>query len=101
MFECVEVFFPFLTECVTDQFIEALTDLDNATRKMSGAKNQNKLKRHDDAGQKGKKKFKSLMRPFSGKMFLGPREVSPAPLLCRWTCIISLLLDSTCIPLLF
>ena len=33
MFKCVKVFFPFLTECVTDQFIKALTDLDNATGK--------------------------------------------------------------------
>ena len=33
MFKRVEVFFPFLTECVTDQFIEALTDIDNATGK--------------------------------------------------------------------
>ena len=33
MFKCVEVFFRFLTECVTDQFIKALTYLDNATGK--------------------------------------------------------------------
>ena len=51
MFKCVEVFFPFLTECVTDQFIEALTN--------PSAKNQKKMEWHDDAGQKGKKSLKA------------------------------------------
>ena len=59
MFKCVEVFFPFLTECITDQFIEALTDLDNATGKDVWCQNQKKMKRHDDARQKIKKKFKA------------------------------------------
>ena len=55
MFKCVKVFFPFCTECVTDQFIEVLTDLDNATGKDVWCQKQKKMKWHDDAGQKGKK----------------------------------------------
>ena len=46
-----------LTECITDQFIEALTDLDNATGKDVWCQNQKKMKRHDDARQKSKKNF--------------------------------------------
>ena len=46
----------FLLNVLLIKFIEALTDIDNATGKMSGAKNRKKMKRHDDAGKKGKKK---------------------------------------------
>ena len=57
MFKCVGVFFPFLTECVTDQFIEALTDLDNATGIDVWCQKPKENEQYDDAGQKGKKKI--------------------------------------------